>query len=165
VEAFAGGGPFTGVDDEAGNGVLARQDGAVFAGVEFFTEVDASAGTGNVVLYWPDGEVFSDGDPFTGVATGAGSTGTGDLCWIDGEGIPRREPLPGADAETGKAALKGVELISCWDPITGDDSLTGMDGKDASAAGGILLVVSTASCTKLTIRDCKKFTFLAFLED
>jgi hypothetical protein len=108
VEAFAGGGPFTEVDDEAGNGVLACEDGVAFAGGEFFTGVDVSAGTG--VLYWPDGEVFSDGKPFTVVAAGAGSTG--DLCWVDGEGIARRESLPGADAETGKAALKGGELFS-----------------------------------------------------
>ncbi len=73
------------------------------------------------------------------MATGAGSTG--DLCWVDGEGIARREPLPGADAETGTVALKGGELVSLWDPGTGDDSLTGMDD------GGILQVASTAPCT------------------
>ncbi len=106
MEAFAGGGPFTGVDDEAGNGVLACEDGVAFAGGEFFTGVDASAGNG--VLYWPDRGVFSDREPFTGVAAGAGSTG--DLCWVDGEGIARRET--GADAETGTVALKGGEHLS-----------------------------------------------------
>jgi hypothetical protein len=109
VEAFAGVEPFTVVDDDAGNGVLARQDGVAFAGGEFFTGVDASVGNG--VLYWPDGEVFSDGKPFTGVAAAAGA-GTGDLCRVDGEGISRREPLPGADAETGTAAMKGGEHLS-----------------------------------------------------
>ncbi len=111
MEAFAGVESFTGVDDEAGNGVLASEDRtALFAGGELFTGVDASAGTGVLYRYWPGGEVFSDGKPFTGVAAGAGSTG--DLCRVDGEGIARREPLPGADAETGKAALKGGEHLS-----------------------------------------------------